>query len=329
MTTALKSLTVAGIQVIETDGKVAWAKFKNTPATIVSASGHDHNAVHYLSTQTDSMFNTVNSTLESIRVQIEAVGIKTTAYIGGGASNGSSVCKYDKTTQTTSNLGGLLSHSPNNSPSISSKIRGYMTNTNQTVTKFTHSTQSAANTNSCPIGMGGSLVDHAVQSRGYITNGSGSWATIDTTTDIWETRTSATSTSAGRPMLSSYTYGLTKATGTNTSYKYTYSTSTSAATISFAVTGTPAGLNRNSTYGYWIANTDSNIKHSYVSDSVIQLPLFTINFSNANMLACEFDGYSISGSSQTNVQKITWATEVVAAAGSCSVDLTGGSGIEA
>lgn len=324
----IKQLRVAGVQIIEADGKIDWSKFKNTPATIVSAAGHDHNATHYLSTQTDAMFNTVTATLDNIRAQIEAVGIKNYAYVGGGANNGVSVSKYTRSTETTANLGGLLSYGANGA-GITSKIHGYVTSSGNAATKFTYATQSASNISNCPITIGGTLIDHAVQTRGYVTNGSGSWAAIDVLTNSWENRTAATSTSAGRPMLSSYTFGLTKSTGTNNSYKYTYSTGVSATSVSFAVAGNPSGLNKDGNYGYWISNIETNIKHSYVSDSAVQLPLFTVHLSNSNTLSGEFVGFCISGSNHTNVQKITWATETIAAAGSSGVDLTSGSGIEA
>lgn len=327
--TTLKSLKVAAVQVIEVDGKIDWAKFKNTPASIVSAAGHNHDSVHYTSSQTDTMFNNAQATLNNIKAQIDALAIKYKAYIGGGVSGGSNVNCYDKSTQTISNLGGLLSHSPTNSPSISSKAFGYITNTNRTTTKFTYTTQSASAANSCPISMGGSLIDYAVQTKGFITDGSNAWAMIDNTTGVWENKTAATSNSAGRPMLSSSINGFTKASGTNLSYKYDYTTSSSAGTVSFTTTGTPAGLNRNSSYGYWICSTDTNVKHAYSTNSVVQLLCFTSNFVNTNALGTEFDGFSISGSNATVVQKISWATEVVSAAGSTGVDLTGGSTVEA
>lgn len=324
----VKSLTIAGVQIVEPDGKVDWTKFKNTPATIVSAAGHNHDSVHYTTAQTDQKFTDATNTLVAIQAQIDAKAIKYAAYIGGGVSGGSSIRKYVASTETNSNLGALLSHSPNSSPGITSKEQGYITNTNKTVTKFTYSTQTAIDVAACPITIGGTLFDFAIQTKGLVTNGT-QWAQLDTLTNVWETKTNANATYAGRQMLSSAVVGFTKSTGTNESYRYDYSTGISATSVSFTISGTPAGLNRNSSYGYWIANTSSNFKHSYLTSSVVQLPLYTLNFSNTATLTTEFYGYSISGSSQTGAQKIAWATEVVSNAGSVDVDLTGGSGVEA
>ena len=324
----VKSLKIAGVQIVETDGKIDWAKFKNTPATIVSAAGHNHDTVHYTTTQTDQKFTDATNTLIAIQAQIDAKAIKYTSYVGGGVSGGSSVRKYVASTETNSNLGALLSHSPSGSPGITSKEQGYITNASQAVTKFTYSTQTASDITSCPIAIGGTLFDFAIQTKGLVTNGT-QWAQLDTLTNIWELKTNATATYAGRAMLSSSVVGFTKSTGTNEAYRYDYSTGTSSTTVSFTISGVPTGLNRNSAYGYWIATTASNFKHSYLTSSVVQLPLYTLNFSNTCTLTTEFAGYSISGSSQTGVQKLTWATEVVASAGSVDADLTGGSGVEA
>jgi hypothetical protein len=324
----VKSLKIAGIQIMEVDGKIDWGKFKNTPATIVSAAGHNHDTVHYTSAQTDTQFNNAISTLMTIQAQIDNKAIKYMSYIGGGVSGGNGVRKYVASTQTCANLGALLTHSPTSTPGITSKEQGYITNANQVVTKFTYSTQTAADITSCPITVGASLFDFAIQTKGLITNGT-NWAQLDTLTDAWELKTNATVTYANRPMLSSSVFGFTKATGTNTAYLYNYSTGVSSASTSFTINGVPTGLNRNSSYGYWIADTNSNLKHSYVTSSVITLSLFTLNFSNASTLTTEFDGYSISGSNQAGIQKINWSTEVIASAGSVDVDLTGGSAVEA
>lgn len=324
----VKHLKVAGVQIIETDGNIDWSRFKNTPSTIVSASGHNHNTTHYTTTETNDKFSVVMNTLSSIQLQIDAAAIKYKTYIGGGVSGGSSVRKYDRITESSTDLGSLLSHSPNNSASITSKEQGYMLNSNKTASGFTYSTQTSYSISNCPIVSNGSLIDYAVQTKGYITDGANAWAKLDTVTNSWENLTGTTATSAGRPMLSSTVFGFTKASGTNISYKYNYSTGVSEGTVEFTTNGTPTGLSRNSSYGYWVSNTDSNNKHAYTSNSVVQLPLFTTHFSNTNTLVGEHNGYCISGSNHTTVQKINWSTEVISGAGSSGINVTGGAGVE-
>jgi hypothetical protein len=323
----IKELRVGGILIVETDGYIDWARFKNTPTTIVSASGHDHDATYYKTEESNAMFQAAEDRLISMQQQIDRLAYKYTGYIGGGASNGTNVNKYSTNNDTLSGLGGLLSHSPINVPGITSKEQGYMFNTNKTTTKFVYSTNTAVNITACPISIGGTLIDYAIQTKGYVTDGVNAWRKLDVVTDIWETKNNATSSSAGRPMLSSPIAGFTKATGDNVSYMYDYIKGTSSATVSFNTIGTPTGLVRNSLNGYWISDTGTNVKVNYLTQSVLQMPVFTAGFSNTNTVSTEFKGYVLSGSNSTLAQKLTWATETSVSAGSI-IDLTGGSSIE-
>lgn len=323
----VQHLKVAGVAIIETDGKTDWARFKNTPATIVSASGHDHNATYYTTSESNAKFAAAEATLANIQAQIDALAIKYTGYIGGGASASNHVNRYTTTNETRSDLGAVLSHSPLNAPGMTSKEQGYIFNSNKTTTKYVYSTNTAVNVTATPKTPLGTLFDYAIQTKGFVTDGASGWATIEVLTDTWTTLNNATSNAAGRPLLSSSVEGFTKSTGTSMSYKYDYIKGTSSETISFTVNGTPTGMVRSSAYGYWVANTDSIYKHSYSTNSVAKVPSFTVHFSNTNTISTEYNGYALSGSNHSSAQKLNWASETVSTAGSV-IDLTGGACIE-
>lgn len=323
----VQQLTIAGINIIESDGTINWSRFKNTPPSIISVTGHNHDALYYLSTETNAKFTDVENTLYNIQMQINALALKYTSYIGGGNNGGNSINKYTTSTEMMVTLGTFLSHSPLNAPGLTSRSHGYIFNTDKTTTKFTHSTTTVQNISTSLKVPVGTLYDYAIQRKGFITDDKNGWAALDPLTDIWATLNDAPSNANGRPLLSGSIEGYTKTTGNGTSYKYDYIKGTSSETISFNIVGIPAGMVRNSSSGYWVANTNSIYRHNYTSNSVAKIPSFTNHFSNTNTISTEYHGYLISGSNHEHIQKINWVTEAVSTAGTFD-DLTGGSCIE-
>jgi hypothetical protein len=320
-------LTVADVNIINTSGKIDWSKFKNTPASIVSAAGHNHDGTHYTTEETNTLFSARETTLTNIESQISLLAIKEKGFMGGGGSQGTNVNEYNTVTQTSSAKGSILSHSPSTKPGITSSTRGYFTN-GTTTTRYVYLDGTAQNISSSPISINGTLIDFAIQTKGFVTDGGTQWAMLTVDGESWETKPSTTAASAGRNMLSSTTTGISKAGGTSTAVKYTYSTGASVGTASFTTSSNTTGLNRNSQYGYWIGEASKNVKYSYTTDTAVTLAIFSSNFVNTNTVTAESYGFVISGSNSTSAQKVDWTTEVASTATNASVDMTGASTIE-
>lgn len=323
----VNNLKIGNLVIIESDGKIDWNKFKNTPPSIVRAVGHNHDTIHYRDLETNLIFYTYENKLVELQAKMDKLGFKTEGFIGGGGTNNNKIHNFTTLTDTNTNLGDLLSHSPLNSPGITSKNHGYIINKNKTTSKFSYTVKTSSDITPCPIEIGGSLINYAVQTKGFITDGNNMWAELDVVTNTWSLKDEALSTASNRPMLSSPTVGFTKTTGHNISYMYNYIKGISQGTISFNTNGSPTGLFRNSLMGYWISEISTNLKVNYLTQSVMQMPLFTTHFSSSNTVSTEFMGYVISGSNNTSVQKMTWSTESITQTTNV-IDMTGASSIE-
>lgn len=325
----VSSLQVGTVQLLNASGNIDWSFFKNTPASLVSSSGHNHDALYYTTATVNSLFKAQEDRIDALVSIIESKAIKYDLLMaGGGATASNAIHNYNLATEVTSQLSGTIPFTSINSPGISSASWGYFTNSSRYVSKLDYFTRVFVTVPSCPIGIAGSMIDYAIQTKGYVSDGAQGWAKLDVKMDTWEVRASCNGATDGRPLLSSQVKGYSKRQGTGFAYEYSYLSSTSRTLSSFTTNGITSGLSRSSNYGFWLSGVGGNFKHTYVTDAITVFTGLAINVNNTNVSTGEFYGLIASGSNSTTVSKLNWATESTSLAVATSVDKTGASSIE-
>ncbi len=323
----VSQINVNGINLLNVSQRIDWTKFKNTPNTLVSASGHDHNATFYDIATVNSKFKTQEDRISNMELQIETLAYKTDLMMGGGGSTGTAIHNYNLSTEVTSEISTVLSNSPTNVPGISSQAFGYFLNSSKAVSKFDYFTLVNETINNCPLVPTGSLIDFAIQTKGLVTDGI-NWAQIDTKLDTWASKPTSTAGSSGRQMLSATVNGYTKGAGAGMLRKITYSSGVSSDIIEFSTIGTNIGLNKSSNKGYWISRVNGNFEQSYITDVVQSFSGMVNDADNSSVSTSEFYGLIAGGGTGLTVQKLTWTTMAISACTNLTVNKNGASSIE-
>lgn len=323
----VSQIVIGGIPLLNSSQKIDWLKFKNTPTTLVSASGHDHNDKFYGIQTVNDKFLVQEARITTMELQIETLSYKTDLMMGGGGSTENAIHNYNLSTETTSEISTTLNNSPTDVPGISSQAFGYFLNSNKAVSKFDYFTLINETVNDCLISPTGSLIDFAIQSKGLVTDGS-NWVQLDTKLDIWASRPVSTAGTSGRQMLSSTVNGYTKGAGLGMLRNISYSSGVSSEIIEFTTIDTTIGLSKSSNKGYWISKVNGNFEQSYITDTVQAFTSMVNDADNSSISTTEFYGLIAGGGTGLNVQKLTWTTMAISASTNLTVNKNGASSIE-
>lgn len=316
------------LQLLNASANIDWTFFKNTPATLVSASGHNHDLVYYTTPVVNSKFATQEARIDVLVGRIEAKAIKRDLLMGGGGTvANATIHNYNHATEVSSQIATSVPFSTINSPGITSANKGYMTNSSRQVSSIDYLTRVFVAAPNCLIDIKGTMIDYAIQTKGYVSNGANGWVKFDVKVDTWETRDSCACETDGRPLLSSQVKGYSKKNGSGLSYEYSYLSSTSRTLTAFTTNGITSGLCRSSNYGYWISGINANFKHTYATDSITLFTGLTNDMSNTNVSSGEYYGVLASGNNSSIVRKLNWSTEAITVA-SAIIDKTGASSVE-
>lgn len=317
------------LQLMNASSNIEWSFFKNTPSTLINAWGHHHDLIHYTIAQVNTKFKVEEDRVDILVSRIEGKALKYDLLMaGGGTTANSSIHNYNLSTEVFSLTTAVLPFTTLSSPGITSKQWGYLTKDTGQVSKFDYFTRTFVTVAACPITIKGTMIDYAIQQKGFVSNGALGWRKLDIKLDVWETRDNANCETDGRPLLSSITKGYSKKQGAGLSYEYSYLSSTSRTLTAFTTNGITNGLIRNANYGFWLSSIGSNFKHVYLTDAFTLFTGLTTNVNNANMSTGEYYGLIVSGSDTTNVHKLGWLTEAITTAVSTTVNKSGASSVE-
>jgi hypothetical protein len=317
------------LQLLNAQSNIEFAFFKNVPSTLINATGHNHDLVHYSIATVNSKFKVEEDRVDVLVSRIEAKAVKYDLLMAGGGTNANStIHNYNLATEVFSQITAVLPFTSLNAPGITSSAFGYLTNTSNQISKFNYFTRSFTTVPNCPILIKGTMIDYAIQQKGYVSDGALGWRKLDVKLDTWETRDSCAGETDGRPLLSSITKGYSKKQGSGAAYEYSYLSSTSRTLTTFTTTGITSGLCRNSNYGFWLSSIGTNFKHVYLTDAFTLFTGLTSNVNNTNTLTNDSFGLIVSGSDSTNVRKLNWSTEAISVAVSATVNKSGASSVE-
>ena len=323
----VSQIVIGGVPLLNNNQKIDWLKFKNTPTTLVSASGHNHDEQFYRTEIVNEKFSTQEIRIAIMEEQIETLSYKTDLMMGGGGTTTNTIHNYNLAAETTSEISTTLNNSPLNVPGISSQSFGYFLNSSKAASKFDFFTLVNEVVNDCLIVPTGSLIDFAIQSKGLVTDGI-NWVQLDTKLDIWATRPPSISGSSGRQMLSSTVNGYTKGAGLGMLRNISYSSGVSSEIIEFSTIGTTIGLSKSSNKGYWISKVNGNFEQSYITDTVQLFTGMVNDADNASTSTTEFYGLVAGGGSGLTVQKLNWSTMTISTSTNLSINKNGASSIE-
>lgn len=327
----VSQLTVlsTGQTILNNNQRIDWNRFKNTPSTLVSGTGHDHNDVYYLTSTVDSLFDTQETRISQLELTIEILAYKTDFMMGGGGSSASStIHNYNNSTEIFSTISSALLNDCKNAPGISTQRSGYFFSETNSTNKIDYFTLVLERTYDCPIAPQGSLIDFAIQSKGFMTDGNSHWAQLNILLDIWITKDNALGDASNQVLLSSMVQGYSKGSGFGMLREYTYSSGVSRDIIEFNTESDTVGLCKSSIRGFWISNSGYNWIHNYNTDTVSALTSLVRNSAGACTCTTEFYGTIASGGGGTNVHKLTWSTLSISTATALSQDKTGASTVE-
>jgi len=324
----VSQIKIDGKELLNSSKRIDWTRFKNTPSTLVSASGHNHDSVYYLTSIVNSKFKTQEDRISDLEEQIEQLAYKTDLMMGGGGSTGNNIHNYNFSNETTSQISTTLSNSPNNTPGITSKDSGFFLNSSKAASKFDKFTLVNTNVSNAPIIPKGSMIDFAIQTKGFINDGINQWASLDIKMDTWTIKPSSTVNASGRQQLSSIVTGYTKGNGTGMLREYQYSSGISRDIIEFTTVDTTIGLNKSSFKGYWLSKLNGNFEHTYNTDVVQSFNTLVSDANNSNVGTTEYYGMILGGQSSTAAYKLTWLTLAVSSATDLTTNKNGASSIE-
>jgi hypothetical protein len=326
----LSQIDIDGVLFLNTSQRIDWSKMKNTPASLVSGTGHVHDTLYYRTTEVDDMFRVQEDRLSDLETQVETLAYKSTVFMGGGGSTSNiTINSYNINTEVFSTISTELLHENLKAPGISMQRSGYFFNGGKITDKFDHFTLVVENTQSSPINVDGTIVDFAIQSKAFATDGASNWAALNVLLDTWEIKPGAPSESSGQVMLSAIIRGFTKGKGSGMLREYTHSSGISRDILTFTTNGDTVGLCKSSSRGFWLSTLGYNYINDYTTDSVSVLNTMVNNSEGAVTCTSQYFGVIGSGSHGTHVSKLTWSTLAISAMTDFSVDKTNSTSIEA
>ena len=318
-----------GISLLNANQRIDWTKFKNTPSSLVSGTGHDHDTTYYLTEIIDDLFDQQLLRLETLEAQVETLAYKNDLFMGGGGDTSNTVIdNYNILTEVFSTISTTLINSTLNAPGISVQRSGYFFNGLKTADKFDNYTLSVETIANPPINIKGTIIDFAIQSKGFATNGIDNWVYLNTTLDTWTMKPIALSDSSNQVMLSAMVKGFSKGAGDTILREYIHSSGVNRDIISFNTVGDTVGLCKSSTRGFWLSTMGYNYISDYVTDTITSLSVLVFNTAGASTCTSQNFGVIGSGSHNTNVQKLTWSTLAISLMTEFTNDKTGASSLE-
>ncbi len=327
----VSQLTVLSTNQVIMNGnqRVDWGRFKNTPGTLVSATGHNHDAVYYPTGTVNSLFGTQEDRISQLELDIEVLSYKTDFLMGGGGNTANTtIHNYNNSTEAFSTISTTLLNSCNEAPGISTQRTGYFFSETNSTNKIDYFTLVLEATNDCPIAPQGSLIDFAIQSKGFMTDGASHWAQLNILLDVWTTKDNALGDASNQVMLSSMVQGYSKGSGFSMVREYTHSSGVSRDIIEFNTESSTVGLCKSSIRGFWLSNSGNNWIHDYNTDTVSALTSLVTGARAASTCTTEFYGTIASGAGGNQVNKLTWSTLSISAMTAISQDKTGASTVE-
>ena len=324
----LDQLKVKNHNLFDDNDKIDWTKFKNTPSTLVSASGHNHDDLYYKSSVVIDKFKLEEDKINLLEKRIEVLSYKTDLMMAGGILNDTKIHNYNFSTETTNEISTNTNIVSIDSPGISSQDFGYFTSKDKNIDKFYHLTLTIESIQNSNIVPNASLIDFAVQSLGFITDGV-SWNKINQLLDIWESKSNNPVDVSGRPFLSSNVTGYCKGSGLGMVKELTYTTESLKELSEIRTIGITTGLNKSSHIGYWISKINGNFEHNYVTESFRLINIFVDNMDNSSTSTTEFFGMVVAGGVDGDLtNKLKWSTLTITQSLSLSLNKSGASSIE-
>lgn len=311
------------------NGKIDWTKFKNTPSTLVSASGHNHDDLYYRTDVVDTAFQEQKDRLEILENRIAVLSYKTDVFMGGGESDNTAIDNYNFDNETSQVINLTLLNPSYNTPSISSIDYGYFISTNKTCSKLDRLSLTNTEIQEISFDVKGSLIDFATQRTGYVNDGINKWFKLNTTMNVWEQKPDTSVESSGRNQLSSTLSGFTKGNDFGTVREYTYSSGTGRVILDITAVGETVGLNNSSKKGLWLSGINGNFEHYYVTDTIQQFNTMVYSANGASTSTTDTYGIILGcDTSGDKVQKINWVTLSISQATNLTVNKNNASTIE-
>jgi len=324
----LNQLKVDNNNIFDINNRIDWTRFKNTPSTLVSASGHNHDDLYYKSSVVNDKFKLEEDKIDLLEKRIEVLSYKTDIMMAGGFLNDTKIHNYNFSTEVTNEISTNTNMISINTPGISSKEFGYFTNKDKMIDKFYHFTLVIESILQSNIEPKASLIDFAVQSLGFITDGIG-WNKLNQLLDIWETKNDNPVDVSGRTFLSSSVTGYCKGSDLGMVKELTYTTEVLKELSEIRTIGITTGLNKSSNLGYWISKINGNYEHNYLTESFRSINIFIDDMDNSSTSTTEFFGMIVAGGIDGNLtNKLMWSTLSITQSISLSLNKSGASSIE-
>jgi len=314
------------INLLNSTEKLNWNIFNNTPSSLVSGTGHNHDNLYYRTPVINSLFKTETDKLSILSNRIVTLGIKSNILMGGGSNfNDNKLRNYAINTEANSVINTTTNFNISKGSGLSFQRFGYFLNDAKKIDKYDHFTTSIKSITDTPIIVKNTLIDYAVQSKGYIFNDTNAYE-INILLNTYKARPDVITNGNFRIGLSSFTFGFTKGISNSTAdslKKYSYSAGSIEILSTFNPNGDVGALQKNNNIGFWIGS--NSFKQNYISNSISQI--VGINNQNSNNTSNDIFGIIQSGNNATTSYKLTYSNESISVANN-NTDTTFSSYIE-
>jgi len=314
--------------IYNTTAKVKFTDFINIPSSLVAGTGHIHDTLYMPADEVTFLFQAEKDKIDVLSSRIEVLGYKTNIIMNGGGSNDDARLRnYNIGTEVSSLLTPSVGFSTVKGSGMSFQRFGYFMNDAKKINKFDHFTLTATTVSDSAFIVKNTLIDFAVQSKGYIFDGATKATEVNILLNTYITKPDIAHKGNFGIGLSSFTYGFLKGQTNSLAdmlKRYSYSASTISEVVEFNINSEVSALQKNSKVGYWLGS--NNFKHSYTTDSISQISGATQV--NSNNTANDIFGVLVSGSNSTTTTKLGFSTDTFSVMTANSTDTTQSSFIE-
>lgn len=307
--TLIVALKDKDVTLYDVTNNINFNLFVNVPGSLVSGQGHNHDNLYMRTSEVDFLFKYEKDKVDVLSTKIEVLGYKTDVLMnGGGDNNDNKLRNYNINTETGSVVNATTPFNTVEGTGISFQRFGFFTNESSKISKYDHFTVTLTNINDTNFNVKASLIDFAVQSKGFIFDGNNQINSLNILLNTFSVKPNAAHKGNFRSGLSSFTFGYLKGVSGSDADKlkiYKYSSSTMSGVTNFNINSEVSGLQKNSKTGYWIGS--NCYKHQYTTDSVSQL--FGTTQIKSNNTANDIFGVLVSGSDSVTSNKLTFSTD--------------------
>jgi len=305
----LKEILIKGENILGGDNKIPLSIFKNTPTTLVSASGHNHNELYYNSDEISYKFHHFDNQLRDVESRIEELAFKNDSYMFGGNDNSVEVLHFSCVTEETKIKNDSIKQFEN-VYGFSTKQRGYLINANKDCAKYNYEANTEEIIPSFPISNTYVINDFALQSKGFFSDGV-KWVVLNSQIDSYSKILDCDFQFNGRQGLSSISQGFFIDSKTQDMSKMQYITTTHKKTAFSNLPTTLIGLNQTTNMGYLIGETINNKKQYYLTDTMNECNVLVLDSDGASVMTNEIAGFIFGGHNDSKIQKLQWASEAI------------------